>query len=338
MKKYFLAAIQIFITGGLLWWIFRDPEKNRQMWEALGRAQVSWVAIGFVAIGVAFLLQTQRWLILMKVQGIHLQWWRAWRLVMIGAFFNLFLLGATGGDVIKIFYALRETATKKSAAFLSVLVDRVIGLLALIAVAVVICFINFSNLMEHPLTRALLGSLVVILGGSLFVILAGVVVDRLHLTKQLPSWMPMHTRILELASAFSVYTRDLQLLFSAFIISVAVHIFIFSSFYCAARAFTEQLTLGDVFSVMPIINTLTALPISFSGLGVREQLFQRLFETLYGIPGNIAVVISLIGFSLLLAWGLLGGVVYLFYRPSGIKLKDMEREISAIEAEITPET
>jgi len=334
MKRYILPVVQALVTFGLLWWIFRDPEKNRLMLSALQEANTLWLVPGFVGVGIAILLQTQRWVMLMAVQGIRMGFWRAWRLVMIGAFFNLFLLGATGGDVAKIFYAMRETATKKSAAFLSVLVDRIIGLLALIAVTSVICAISLHELMAHPVTATLLGSLTVILGGSLGLVVAGFVVDRLQLAHKLPTWLPLHAKIVEMASAFSVYARDGRTLAATFAISIPAHLLIFSSFYFAARAFTDQLSLMNVYTVMPVINTITALPISLSGVGVREQLFQQMFGTLFGTPENIAVLVSLAGFFLVIAWGLIGGMVYMVYRPTGIHLRDMEEQVEDIEKDI----
>ena len=334
MKRFLLPAIQVLVTLGLLWWIFRDPEKNRLMWDALQNANALWLVPGLAAVGIAMLLQTQRWVMLMAVQDIRMGWWRAWRLVMVGAFFNMFLLGSTGGDVVKIFYAMRETATKKSAAFLSVLVDRIIGLVALIAVAAVICALNFAALMGHPVTAALMGSLFVILGGSLGLIVAGFIVDRLQLAHRLPTWIPLHAKIVELASAFSIYARDGRTLVATFAISLPAHLLIFSAFYFAARAFTDTLTLMNVYCVMPVINTITALPISLSGVGVREGLFQKMFATLFNTPENIAVLVSLTGFFMTMVWGLAGGLVYLLYRPTGVQLSDIENQVEAAEKEI----
>lgn len=334
MKRFLLPAIQVLVTLGLLWWIFRDPEKNRLMWDALQNANALWLVPGLAAVGIAMLLQTQRWVMLMAVQDIRMGWWRAWRLVMVGAFFNMFLLGSTGGDVVKIFYAMRETATKKSAAFLSVLVDRIIGLVALIAVAAVICALNFAALMGHPVTAALMGSLFVILGGSLALIVAGFIVDRLQLAHRLPTWIPLHAKIVELASAFSIYARDGRTLVATFAISLPAHLLIFSAFYFAARAFTDTLTLMNVYCVMPVINTITALPISLSGVGVREGLFQKMFATLFNTPENIAVLVSLTGFFMTMVWGLAGGLVYLLYRPTGVHLSDIENQVEAAEKDI----
>ncbi len=331
MKRYILPVLQTLVTLGLLWWIFRDPEQNRLMLSALESAKFAWLIPGVLAVGAAFLLQTQRWVMLLAVQGISMGWWRAWRLIMVGAFFNLFLFGATGGDVIKIFYAMRETATKKSAAFLSVMVDRIVGLVALVVAAAVICAWNFSMLLSNPVTAALMGSLAVILGGSLGVIVAGFVVDRLQLAHRLPGWIPLHGRIVEMASAFSIYARDGRTLLATLGLSIPAHLLIFSAFYFSARAFTDALSLMNVFCVMPIINTITALPISLSGVGVREKLFQNTFGALFGLPTDVSTVISLGGFSMTLFWGLVGGVVYLLYRPTGVHLRDMEKAVGAVE-------
>ena len=35
MKKHLLTALQLLVTVGLLFWIFRNPEQNRKMLEAL---------------------------------------------------------------------------------------------------------------------------------------------------------------------------------------------------------------------------------------------------------------------------------------------------------------
>ena len=65
---------------------------------------------------------------------------------------------------------------------------------------------------------------------------------------------------------------------------------------------------------MPIVNTLTALPISFAGIGVRESLFQVLLHDLCRAPEAIGVLIGALGFATRLLWGLPGGAAFLWYR------------------------
>lgn len=338
MKKILLTTLQVGITVFLLWWIFRDPAKNQEMLKALKTADLIWLLPSIVSVGLAFLLQTERWRVLLKVQGIDMGWWRTLRVYFIGAFFNLFLLGSTGGDIIKIFYAMRETASKKSAALLSVMVDRMMGLVALVAVALCLCSLRFDLLMSNPLTQGLLGTLALILGGASGLIVFGFLVDRFQLANRLPQWLPLHGKIIELSSAFSTYARAPMVLAKAFILSIPAHLLNFLAYYFTARAFgvfAGWKGLGDILCVMPIISTIASMPISLSGVGVREGLFQKIFAALFGTPDSISVMISISGFLVTVLWGLVGGLVYLAYRPSGgIHIKEMEEEVSALEESI----
>ncbi len=338
MKKTLLTIVQVGITVLLLWWIFHDPAKRAEMAEALKKADFFWLIPGILSVGMAFLLQTQRWRLLMSVQGINMGWWRALRVFMIGAFFNLFLLGATGGDIIKVFYAVQETASKKSAALLSVLVDRMMGLIAMVAVTIVLCSFRLDLILSTPFTKGLLGTLILILGGSIGMVIFGFIVDRFNLAHKLPKWLPLHTKIVELSSAFSIYARAPKVLAATFGLSLPAHILNFLAFYFAARAlgmFSGPGGLVDIMSVLPIILTIAALPVSLSGLGVREKLFGNVFNSLFHVATPVAQMISLLGFMITVFWGLVGGLVYLAYRPSGgLHIHELEEEAEAIEEAI----
>jgi len=337
MKRTLLTLLQILITLFLLWWIFHDPLKRQQMREALHTANYLWLVPGVLATGLAFLLQTQRWRILLRTQNINLGWWRTVRVYLIGAFFNLFLFGATGGDIIKIYYAMRET-TSKSAAFLSVLVDRMMGLIGLVAMAALLCSFRLDLLLSTHDSRLVMGSLALIMGAALGLVVAGFVVDRFHLAHKLPKWLPLHARILELATAFSTYARDGKVLLITFGLSLPAHLLNFLAFYFSARAFGYFGGPGGVFdilSVLPAIMAIAALPISLAGVGVREQLFNNMLNQLYATPESTAVMISIMGFLMTVFWGLVGGLVYLAYRPSGgLHLHELEEEVAAVEQSI----
>lgn len=336
MKRILLPIIQAAITIFLLWWIFRKPETRANMAQALKTAEFVWLIPGLISVGIACLLQTERWRLLMKVQGISLGWLRTLRVYMIGLFFNLFLLGATGGDIVKIFYTMRETATKKSAAFLSVVVDRMMGLLALVAIMAVLGSIRFPDLMKLPVY--ITGTVALVMSAMTGVVIAGFLVDRFHLAHKLPSWLPLRAKIVEFATVFSVYARDMKVMGITFALSIPAHLLNFLAFYFAARAFgafKQASGVMDFFTVMPLINTFTALPISLSGFGVREGLFTDIFYKLFGTPEAMAVMISITGFMMTVFWALVGGAIYLVYRPTGgIHLKEVEEEVEAVEESI----
>lgn len=327
MKRAVTTTIQILVSIALIVWIFHNPEKRAEMADALRSAEMGWFVPAIAAMGVVLALQAFRWHLLVRAIGIPLGWWRTAQLYMIGAFFNLFLLGATGGDVVKIFYAMRESGGERAGAFLSVVLDRVLGLLALAAVSAVVVGWQFQAYMATPVAQGLLLTIAAVLGASVGVVVVAAVVAALKLEERLPAWMPMRRAIVDLAVATQRYTRSPGTLFAAFALSIAGHLLLFSTFYFSAQAFTASLNLGEIFSVMPIVNTITSLPISFSGIGVREELFQNLLDGLYGVPKAIAALISMGGYLVAVAWSLVGGVIYLFYRPSAghVSIREMSR-------------
>lgn len=337
MKKIVLTIVQILVTAGLLWWIFRNPEQNRKILEALRTADIRWFVPGLLALGVAILLQTQRWIVLLRVQGIMVSRWRALRIMLAGMFFNLFLFGSTGGDVIKMFFIMKEAPDKKAGALLSVFIDRVVGVLALAAVSVAVIVPRFGSLWAHEKSRAGVLTVVVILGASLSFIAFAWVVDRLNLTSKLPSWLPFHAKLIEAAEAFSQYGRAGGSVAIAFLLSIPAHLLVFSTFYFGALAFGSDLSLLSICCVMPIVSTVTALPISLGGAGLRETLFQELLGALYATPPAIATLISLSGFVMIVFWGLVGGIFYLLYRSSTThpaRLSEMEDVVEREEHEI----
>src|SRR5437762_420078 len=104
MKKTILTIIQVAVTLGLLFWILHDKTKRDQMWNSVQNARFGWIFAGILAYGVVEIIAAVRWQILLRVQGVNIGSIRICALFMIGIFFNQFMPGGTGGDVVKIFY------------------------------------------------------------------------------------------------------------------------------------------------------------------------------------------------------------------------------------------
>lgn len=88
-------------------------------------------ALAVLAFAGAPFFQALRWLQLLHVQNCRLSVGTAVKLMWIGLLFNLFLLGAVGGDLIKAYYVTKHTHSKAESV-ITVLVDRLIGLLGLL--------------------------------------------------------------------------------------------------------------------------------------------------------------------------------------------------------------
>ena len=66
---------------------------------------------------------------------------------------------------------------------------------------------------------------------------------------------------------------------------------------------------------MPIVTFVTSLPVSISGLGLREEMFKNLLGDLSHVTGDVAVLVSLTGFLIYVVWSIIGAGAYLWTRP-----------------------
>ena len=177
--------------------------------------------------------------------------------------------------------------------------------------------------------------LLLILVSSLGAIVFSFVISGFGLAHKLPARMPMRDKLIDLSVAYNAYARAWPASLSALVSSYGVHFASFSLYICAARALDVHVSTGAMLTVMPIILTLASLPISVGGAGVREGLFVVLLGPLCNIPSAQAITISLTGFMLTAVWGVVGGLIYLLYRPSQhAKMREVERQVHELEHEI----
>ena len=338
MKRILLTILQLCVTVGMLWWVFHDPDQREKMKVALQTADYRWVGAGILAYLVVEIAAAVRWQILLRVQNIHLTLRRVSGLFLIGMFYNQFLPGGTGGDIIKSYLLLKET-DKKAGALLAVVFDRLIGLVALVALTVTLVSLRFDLLSRTPETRQFLWILLLLLGSSIAGLLTSFVVSGFNLFHLLPHKFPGREKLIEISAAYHLYARHWFATLMAFGVSLVAHLATFTTFLCVAYAFHAGVGLIDFFSILPIERTITALPISFAGVGLREQILQVMLHNLCGVSVAVAKLIGTMSFLIIFLCCVPGGIVYFFYKPSGeighVKMREMKREVATLEHEIS---
>ncbi|HSI11525.1 MAG TPA: lysylphosphatidylglycerol synthase transmembrane domain-containing protein, partial [Chthoniobacter sp.] len=207
MKKAIATALQITVTVAILYYLLRDPSVRTQMMGTLRQADPGWLFLGFAMYGVVEIIAGWRWQLLLRVQGIELGWFRLSSLLLIGVFFNFIIPGGTGGDVVKIFYLLKETPGKRSVALLSVLVDRLVGLIALTVLAMVMITADWHWLMSYPEVARCVWPALIILVASLMGLHGSYIMTSRGWIHRLPARMPGRDKLAELALAYNLYGR-----------------------------------------------------------------------------------------------------------------------------------
>src|SRR6266508_4443955 len=338
MKKILITLFQLAVTIAVLYWVYHDPNRRAQMAEAIRNAQYHWVAIGILAYVLVEIAAAFRWHVLLKVQKIHLTLPRLSGLFLIGMFYNQFLPGGTGGDIIKSYFLLKETPDKKAGALLAVVFDRLIGLVALVAITGTLIALRYDFLSQSTETRQLLWFLLFLLGSSILFLLSTFVISGFNLFHWLPEKFPGREKLIEISAAYHLYAHHWRATLVAFGVSIVAHMATFATFLCAAYALGAPVPVVNFFAVMPVERTISALPISFAGIGLREKVFQIMLNGLCGVPEATAILIGSLSFLFVLICCLPGALVYLFYKPSGVvahvKLRQMQKEVATLGHEI----
>ncbi len=338
MKKVLLSLLQIAVTIAVLFWVFHDPDKRQKMAVALRMADYRWVLAGIFCYCLVEFVAAIRWYILLRVQKIYLSVPRVSGLFLIGMFFNQFLPGGTGGDLVKSYLLLKETPGKATGALLAVVFDRMIGLIALISITGTLIAMRYEWLTQHEETKHLVWLLIAILGSAVLMLVTSFVVSGFNLAHSLPARFPGRDKLIELSASYHLYAHHWRATLVAFAASVVAHLSTFATFLCVAYAFRAKVGVLDFFAIMPIERTISSLPISFAGVGLREKIFQIMLNGLCGVPEDVAVLIGSLSFLVMLISCAPGGLVYFFYKPSGqtghVKLKEMREEVATLEHEI----
>ena len=338
MKKILVGLLQIVVTLAVLVWVFHDPQKRAQMGVALRMADYRWIVVAVCAYLMVEFAAGVRWHILLKVQRIHLSIPRVSGLFLIGMFYNQFLPGGTGGDIMKSYLLLKETPGKATGALLAVVFDRMVGLVALITITGILIALRYDWLTQFAETRHLVWILLAVLGSAVLMLLTSFIVSGLNLAHKLPQRFPARERLIELSAAYHLYAHHWRATVAAFAVSVIAHLSTFATFLCVAYAFRAEVAVLDFFAIMPIERTISSLPISFAGVGLREKIFQVMLHGLCGVPEAVAVLIGSMSFLVMLACSAPGGIVYFLYKPSGqsghVRLSEMRKEVATLEHEI----
>ena len=339
MKKILVTLFQLAITIAVLYWVYHDPNRRTQMAEALRHARYSWVVIGILAYVIVEIAAAFRWHVLLKVQGIYLSLLRLSGLFLIGMFYNQFLPGGTGGDIIKSYYLLKETLDRKAGALLAVVFDRIIGLVALVAITGTLIGLRYDFLSQTTETRQLLWILLVVLSVSIAGLLTTFVITGFKLFHSLPLRFPGREKLIEVSAAYHLYARHWRATLVAFGSSIVAHLATFATFLSVAYSLRANVKIVDFFAVMPIERTISAMPISFAGIGWREKVLQIMLHGVCGVPEATAILIGSLSFLIILICCLPGAIVYFFYKPSGVvthvRLREMQKEVATLEHEIS---
>ena len=329
LKKKLLLAVRIAVSLGLISYIFSRIAAEHKLGDLLvywSEMRIGWAVGAFLILFGLLAAGSVRWGMLLAARGVRLSFGSLFMYYLVGMFFNNFFPTTVGGDVVKAYYLSRSTG-KTAVAFVSVLLDRLMGMGGLCLVAVAACLLGGRTLWSLPATRPYALPVFLIVGGTtallgLFFLIA--FNDRvMNFFLSLARWGKIGEKIRELHQALYLYKGRGRVLFLTLLISAGIWVMIVISTWMLSLAFTSGLSplppgkfppipIVYFFLFLPPIAVIMSLPISFAGIGTREMAFIEFFGPLEGVGDPGALIIALTFYFLYLASSLPGGLIYIF--------------------------
>jgi len=281
-------------------------------WSSFSGLAKDWhytlIAIGLFVIATA--LQARRMELLINAHQLELSFSAAIKLTFIGLFFNTYLPGATGGDLVKIYYASKGNPGSRAEVITILLLDRFIGLFSLLTLPLLLAPFFSDLIAAQPALQTLLGASLAIACG---IILAAFIGARYELAdSRFLQWIerkfPFGELLTRTLHTLHFYRNSMGVIFRALLCSYAAQSLMVGGGMAIAHATNPAGADLKMLVLIPMGYIANALPITPGGLGVGEAAMEALF-TMSGLSGGAETILG--WRVIMIIVGLLGLVFYL---------------------------
>lgn len=247
-----------------------------------------------------------RWRLLNPDVTGELSGWQYFRLLMISKPYNLIMPGALGGDLVRIGLTMKTVKTGRADNFIAIITDRFVGLFSVMLLGTT-SLIFMADIPEKKVFYRIFG---LVLSGFLFFLMvatnkrfigklescfdaSGVIGEKINIL--IKSWK----------NGLEFFKRNYKRVVMAFLICVPVHVTAFGIAFVVAKYLGIEIGFVDICMVFSLVWVITTIPITISGLGVRE-LSLVYFLSFYGVEGEKAAALSVYLYIITIALGFIG--------------------------------
>lgn len=289
-RRWLSWLVRAVVVVALLSWLLRG-EGLTPLIDAVRRLSLPSFSLAFALVFLAIALTSLRWRWLMRAFGAtrtpRLR--TLWRLILVGLFYNTFIPGAVGGDVVRGVVS-RDAFEEPAAGLTVVLLDRLTGLSAL--GVLFLCGLPFAPEALSPVRAAVPWVAGLAVAGLLALILA------------------RHSAILSRYWRQAPRVRAPLSLLWALGISFVCHGLSLVAFALFTHSLGLDLGLAVLLVVVPLSMVASFVPVALVGVGPREAAMVGLLGLL-GVERSLALALSLGYAGAVILTATLGGLVQL---------------------------
>ncbi len=318
--------VKFLIAGILIAWMVGDH--GRAMLRTIAETNPLWIfGCGILIAGQIF-LTSLRWRCLIP-PDLRPSVSETLQLTLKGIFANLFLpAGAVGGDVVKIgLFAVRLPKERRVEAAITVVVDRIVGMVGLFSLTILVFLICFSSIRTlEPGFRWTVYLLVAICFCGLAAAGALFLHDFIFRFSPAKKLLDLSDRLLkgipsETVHAIAAYRNRWPTILRMIILSaLIIHPLLICAVFVPLYGTMDRLPpFRAVLTAGAFGGSAAVVPLTPGGLGTRD-LVARNFMTSYGVPENDAIAATVIYTAMLCCIMAAGGL--LFFLPEKSKKKE----------------
>lgn len=282
MTKKLKNILWLLVSVLAIFWLVRGMDRELVL-NALGQADYRWLIFAVVLFTITQAFLSLRWVILLRANEITISIPQAIRLTFLGMFYNNFMPGSVGGDILKAWYATHHCpADRKIHAAMSVFFDRIFGLtgtLILGSIAAISLKDGFSlSLKGHEIdVKQIIIWFIVIISTSA-IIIASKRIRRFLFISNLLKMLPFQKKLQEIEKGIRIYRNRPGYLALALMVTFCVQTLAITSVWLMTIALDlKGISLLHCITIMPIVWVISAtLPVP-GGLGVIENLMVPFF-------------------------------------------------------------
>jgi glycosyltransferase 2 family protein len=309
LKKAWRPLLAIALIAVL---IKKGPFQVDQLKFILTHSSI--VILGFVIFFLQALVFSFRWKLFVNLVT-KVSIFKIFQLNLVGYFFNYFIPGGVGGDIVKALELSKDKSTTRSAALSTVMSDRVFGLFAMVSLTFIFLLAEYAINKEEYILKFLILSAFLFFGISIALLFLPFILLKLSKalsTKSSNVLLKLDKLVTSLHFTFTTF-KNIKIQFKSFFMSLAGQLIaIYFMFEVVKALGVTPPSFFLFFSLCCFSFVASAIPIFPAGIGVGQAAIYVMFANINDDLGkaSITAISALQIFNLFYA--LIGGVVFSF--------------------------
>ena len=304
--------IQIVITILLIAYVcysagFFSEQGRDQFRNVLTEVNWSFIWLSLAITLLQNIISIRKWQIVVIAKKLTGGFMLLLKYLYVSRLYNLILPSSMGGDVIRIYRLGKVNASMERAAA-SVFVERFVGMLVLLVLAV----ISFAFMTQGD-TKLFILSFIFVLAVTFGLGWAATDSRFVHVLEffanktNISFVHKVSSKFDEFQHSIREVRKDKSFLFRLFAYSIIFYILAIISVWVSALAFDQGVRLTDMIIAVPVIMLIMNLPVSIGGLGLMEASYTVAFELL-GYSAELGLITALLMRAKAVLDGLIGGL------------------------------